>query len=198
MPSSPARSAPGRKRAHSVGERRLRTLERQGRARVRWAARCRWIELDGVSRPLPVWVKLTGIPGNVSRNRLFRGWSERDALTVPVGERVGHPARLVTYDGRTRTIDDLGPCHRPVARRDSQPAEPGLVRRGRPDRAAANQATSVLPVDTSNVACFDSLAWLKWLNHGALVVGSSRLQSAATTACLQLSGLCLAWAGRYR
>jgi hypothetical protein len=46
------------------------------------------------------------IPGNVSRNRLFRGWSEREALTVPVGERVGHPARLVTYDGRTRTIDD--------------------------------------------------------------------------------------------
>jgi hypothetical protein len=114
-----------------------------------------------VSRPLPVWVKLTGIPGNVSRNRLFRGWSERDALTVPVGERVSHPTRLVTYDGRTRTIDDWARVTGPVARRDSHPAEPGLVRRGRPDRAAANQATSVLPVDTSNVACFDSPVWLK-------------------------------------
>jgi hypothetical protein len=141
---------------------------------------------------------LTGIPGNVSRNRLFRGWSEREALTVPVGERVGHPARLVTYDGRTRTIDDGARVTGACREARFTPAGPGLVRRGRPDRAAANQATSVLPVDTSNVACFDSLALVEVVeprgSRGRIVPPSKRGDDGVFAAF----GLCLAWAGRYR
>lgn len=63
---------------------------------VRWATATeqarnrsnnRPVEYEGVTRPLSVWAEECGIARHTLRMRIERGWSVRDALTVPVQRR---------------------------------------------------------------------------------------------------------------
>jgi hypothetical protein len=43
------------------------------------------VTFNGVTKPLPVWVRELGLPIVVIRARLNHGWSDEHALTVPLG-----------------------------------------------------------------------------------------------------------------
>jgi len=47
----------------------------------------RWIEIDGERHTLTQWSEKVGITANAVKARLLRGWSERDALFVPLIEK---------------------------------------------------------------------------------------------------------------
>jgi uncharacterized protein YjcR len=44
------------------------------------------IALGGVEKPLVVWAEKVGIPANTIRSRKYKGWSDHDALTIPVSK----------------------------------------------------------------------------------------------------------------
>lgn len=63
------------------------------------------IEHDGRTLTVVQWEKITGILARIIRDRLHKGWTPADALTVPVGgmRQATHPALTITYQGETLT-----------------------------------------------------------------------------------------------
>ena len=60
---------------------RLATYSQQARNR----SDTRILTLNGESRSATEWAEITGISRTAIKNRLKRGWSVEDALTIPVG-----------------------------------------------------------------------------------------------------------------
>lgn len=80
------------------------------------------VTVDGITRCVPEWAEVTGIPRSVIDYRLRHGWSPQRAVSAPSdGARNKPNLRMITLDNRTQSVTEWArefgvPPHRVFAR----------------------------------------------------------------------------------
>ena len=65
------------------------------------------VTVDGITRGLPEWAEIAGLPRGVIEYRLRKGWSSDRAVTAPSDAAKNKPTlHLITIDGRTQSVTE--------------------------------------------------------------------------------------------
>lgn len=67
------------------------------------------VTIDGVELTIAQWARKLGVTSELIRNRLYRGWTERDAILMPyqeTAERNKANGKKLTYNGVTATVQE--------------------------------------------------------------------------------------------
>jgi len=68
----------------------------------------RWIEVKGERRTLQEWAAMLGAHSQTIADRITRGWSIEDAVSVMPGTRYRKDGVLLVYRGKTKSLAEWG------------------------------------------------------------------------------------------